>query len=72
MAPCEGCRLQIPVGNGPTDWPRTFDPPLFPIISTAGGYRSACGFPTMLDPTSSVCACVWVTQHALASNRDRW
>lgn len=54
VAPCKGRRLQIPVGKGPTDWPRTFDAPLFPIISTAGGYRRTCGFPTKLDPTSSV------------------
>ena len=70
VAPCKGCRLQLPVGNGPTDWPRTFDPPLFPIISTASGYRSACGFPTMLDPTSSVClsytARVGVQQRSMA------
>lgn len=30
VAPCKGRRLQIPVGKGPTDWPRTFDPPIIP------------------------------------------
>lgn len=54
VAPCKGRRLQIPVGKGPTDWPRTFDPPFIPHHIHGKRLRSTCGFPTKLDPTSSV------------------
>lgn len=69
VAPCKGRPLQISVGQGPTDWPRTFDHPLFPIISTASGYRRTCGFPTKLDPTSSVSE---LHSTRWRPNRDRW
>lgn len=63
VAPCKGRRLQIPVGKGPTDWPRTFDPPFIPHHIHGKRLPQHMRLPhKVLDPTSSVSE----------SNRDRW
>lgn len=66
--------LQIAVGDCSTDWPRTFDHPLFPIISMAKRYRSTCGFPHNVgfNVVPPPLRRVQVTQRTLMSNKDRW
>lgn len=54
VAPCKGRVSRFPWAKVPLIGPEHSILHYSPFISTAGGYRRTCGFPTKLDPTSSV------------------